>query len=299
MSLTPGQETARSTVPCQNCGTEASVGAKFCATCGAGLTRACPTCGSPFKPGLKFCEGCGAPLGVSPAAPPVPLAAVAPVCLRCGLPLKPGIKFCGSCGQPVGEAVQRAASAPQQPQRAEIPAPRARAPAAKPTPAPRRSGSRLGGALRGCATALIIILVAVVALYFVFRSGIITQDALLNLAGLGPATVEVMNFRDDEIQASITPLHESKGEIEEDAPSVFALESFDFASYRAESPGKYRIDLQSQVSRTGLGICTLTVRGGDKYLFIVLRNGVMIDRLSAPSKTPTDLDVETSALCGQ
>jgi hypothetical protein len=116
---------------------------------------------------------------------------------------------------------------------------------------------------------------------------------------LGPATVEVMNFHDDEIQASITPLHESNGEIEEDAPSVFALESFDFTSYRAESPGKYRVDLQSQVSGTGLGTCTLTVRGGDKYLFIVLRNGVMIDRLSAPSKTPADLDVETSAFCGR
>ncbi len=163
MSLTPDQETARSTVTCQNCGTEASAGAKFCATCGAGLAWACSACGATLKPGLKFCEGCGAPLGVSPAAPPVPPAAVAPICSRCGTPLKPGIKFCGSCGQPVGEAVQWAAPMPSQPQAVEVALPRSRAPAlprreARPTPAPapQRSGSRLGRAARGCGLVIIV-----------------------------------------------------------------------------------------------------------------------------------------------
>ncbi len=75
---------------CQQCGTPASPGAKYCESCGALLPGAepqpplnmqsegeqgsrpdlCVQCGTPASPGAKFCERCGTPLpGSTPAAP--------------------------------------------------------------------------------------------------------------------------------------------------------------------------------------------------------------------------------------
>lgn len=293
---------------CLRCGDPFKPGVKFCEGCGTPVgvsvapppppvptAPACPVCGSPLKPGLKFCESCGAPVEAAPAAPP-PTAA-APVCARCGLPLKPGIRFCGSCGQPVGEAVQWAAPAPVPSQAAEVAAPRGRTRAAKPTPAPRRSGSRLGGALRGCATVLIIILVALVALYFAFRSGILTEAKLLGLVGLGPGTIEVINLRDDAIQASITPLSESDDTTEESPESTLDLKEFEFGSFGAPRPGKYRVEIEPNGKSAATGVCTLTVRSGDLYRFIALADGVMVNRANSPSTKGEDLVLETSAFC--
>ncbi|HUY23699.1 MAG TPA: adenylate/guanylate cyclase domain-containing protein [Candidatus Saccharimonadales bacterium] len=47
---------------CSSCGTEAIPGSKFCARCGARLTRGCPACGFAIDPADTFCRECGAPL---------------------------------------------------------------------------------------------------------------------------------------------------------------------------------------------------------------------------------------------
>ncbi|MGC1405947.1 MAG: zinc-ribbon domain-containing protein, partial [Candidatus Dormiibacterota bacterium] len=47
---------------CSSCGTAAIPGSKFCARCGARLTRACPACGFAIDPADTFCRECGAPL---------------------------------------------------------------------------------------------------------------------------------------------------------------------------------------------------------------------------------------------
>src|SRR5579859_4682737 len=49
-------------VVCSSCGTENSVGRKFCGRCGSALTQACPSCGVANEPGMRFCGECGAPL---------------------------------------------------------------------------------------------------------------------------------------------------------------------------------------------------------------------------------------------
>ena len=111
MGQTPDQGIIRNTVPCPILSHGNVAGAKFCATCGAGLVPACPACGSPLKPGIKFCGSCGQPVSLPPpppaeppsppGGPPATPAAVA-ICLRCGYPFKPGVKFCEGCGTPVG-----------------------------------------------------------------------------------------------------------------------------------------------------------------------------------------------------
>src|SRR5208282_5137189 len=54
---------------CAKCGTDNSAGKRFCAECGAGLSRGCPHCGAESAPAAKFCSECGAPLStpISPA----------------------------------------------------------------------------------------------------------------------------------------------------------------------------------------------------------------------------------------
>ncbi len=44
---------------CPNCGTENPERARFCMSCGAGLSPSCPNCGAENPPGAKFCIECG------------------------------------------------------------------------------------------------------------------------------------------------------------------------------------------------------------------------------------------------
>ncbi len=58
---------------CPNCGTHNPERAKFCMSCGAGLSPACPACGTENPAGAKFCVECGTALAGgarTPAAPP-------------------------------------------------------------------------------------------------------------------------------------------------------------------------------------------------------------------------------------
>jgi class 3 adenylate cyclase/tetratricopeptide (TPR) repeat protein len=53
-------------VICLNCGTENTVGAKFCSECATRLAVACPTCGTVNGATAKFCSECATPLSGSP-----------------------------------------------------------------------------------------------------------------------------------------------------------------------------------------------------------------------------------------
>lgn len=63
-----------STLTCSTCGTGNALGARFCARCGAALTRmpagACDRCGAVLPPEGRFCESCGAPVGSVPGRRP-------------------------------------------------------------------------------------------------------------------------------------------------------------------------------------------------------------------------------------
>jgi class 3 adenylate cyclase len=60
---------------CAACGTENPANARFCMSCGAGLSAKCPSCGAENPPGAKFCIECGNALTGAPAsATPPPTA---------------------------------------------------------------------------------------------------------------------------------------------------------------------------------------------------------------------------------
>ena len=144
---------------------------------------------------------------------------------------------------------------------------------------------------------IIVILVALVGLYFAFRSGIITQAKLFKLVGLGPGTITVMNFRDDAIQTTVTPIKSSQDGEGEPVGRVYDLDAYEITALHTRDAGKYRVDIQIRNTGEMQGSCVLNVRGGDEYRFVSLPNGILLLRDNSPSNDPKDLFPETSAFC--
>lgn len=60
----PAASGATPSLRCSRCGAHPEPGAKFCTTCGAGLSTApgCQSCRAPVEPGSRFCTACGTPV---------------------------------------------------------------------------------------------------------------------------------------------------------------------------------------------------------------------------------------------
>jgi len=231
----------------------------------------CPHCGVAISPNARFCGSCGKHIPVERNCP------------RCGTRISPTAKFCGTCGQTIEFSPQPPAAA----QPAWIPPPVPGSGRAKP-----RKGFLILG---GCAGVIMLCLIGAVGFYFAFRSGVITQKQLLNLIGLGPGTITVMNFRDDAIQAVIKPIKPS--EEREPVGKAYNLDAYEIITQETNEAGKYRVDIRITKTGEAQGSCALNVRGGDEYRFVSLPNGILVTRKNSPSSDPKDLFPETSAFC--
>ena len=243
-------------------------------------TRSCEHCGAVVSADAKFCRECGKTISGERACP------------HCGAALSPTAQFCRECGKPV-------ALVPSQPPATRVAAPPAQVPrAAKQpaTPTPRRSGSK-GGVLivGGCVALVMLCLIGAVGVFFAIRSGTISQKTLLNLTGLGPGTITVMNFRDDAIQTTVAPIKPSQNS--EPVGRIYNLDAYGITTLQTIDAGKYRVDIQIRKTGEMQGSCALNVRGGDAYRFVSLPNGILLVRENSPSSDPNDLFPETSAFC--
>ena len=149
--------------------------------------------------------------------------------------------------------------------------------------------------LAGCLVLILGGCAAGVGGYLAYQGGMLTPDMLLGLVGLGPAAIEVDNFRDDRVYVSIIQL---------DAPvnstplgASLDLNAFDIRTYRVGQPGQYQIDFGSSSGAADLGSCSLNVRSGDQYQFVTLPERIVINRIDNPVSVGTDLIVSTSSLC--
>jgi hypothetical protein len=149
--------------------------------------------------------------------------------------------------------------------------------------------------LAGCLVLILGGCAAGVGGYLAYQGGMLTPDMVLGLVGLGPAAIEVDNFRDDSVYVSIIQL---------DAPvdstplgATLDLNAFDIRTYRVGQPGRFQIDFGTTSGAADLGSCTLGVGSGDQYQFVTLPERIVINRVDDPVSVGTDLIVSTSSLC--
>ena len=164
-------------------------------------------------------------------------------------------------------------------------------------PAPltaKKSGGGCGCFLWGCLAVVVLVLIAGGGVYLGFQNGMITRATVLNLVGLGPGDIEADNFRDDAIQVKIQQIATSQDSTP--LPSVLSLNAFDIKSYRAQNPGKYRVDFALKKGGN-LGTCTLNIKSGDRYQFVALPDGILVHRVNNPSSVGRDLNIATSSFC--
>lgn len=155
-----------------------------------------------------------------------------------------------------------------------------------------------GGCGRTLLIGCLVLIVACVVLggggYLAVASGMISQRTLLQLAGLGPATLSVNNFRDESVFVQIR-------RIATDQDSSFSnsmeLNAFDVKQITLGDGGLYRVTFALASSRAALGECTLRARGGDEYQFVTLPERIVVNRVNSPGSVGRDLLVATSALC--
>jgi hypothetical protein len=226
----------------------------------------CQQCGAANAQGDAFCSRCGAALTAS---------APAAACARCGTPALPGQGFCQRCGAPLSAS--------------------AASPAVGGQPVVvrrRRSVTRM--LFMGCLWMILISVALAVAAVVAYRNGVITKAMLLDVAGLGPAYIEIDNFRDDAIQVSIVGLAGSKDS--KPAPTVVTITPFNVSTYRAAGRGRYRVDFRVANAGT-LGTCALAAGSGDQYQFVALPDHLVVNRVNRPPSVGSDLVVPTSRLC--
>ena len=172
------------------------------------------------------------------------------------------------------------------------------APAASPYPvSPAKSGGGGCGRTLGCGCLVLLVLLVACAggAYFAVRSGALTTATFLNLAGLGPARIEVDNFREDAISVNFLQTDAAKDSTP--IQGSIQLNAFDVKTFHTPNAAKFRIDFATTAGRTSAGSCNLTVRSGDVFQFVALPDKILINRVNSPPQTGTDLVVQSSSLC--
>lgn len=166
---------------------------------------------------------------------------------------------------------------------------------ASPVAAPRKRRRAGAWVLMGCLGLLLAGCGAGVGGYLAYDAGLLTPQMLLGLVGLGPADIEVDNFREDGVYVSVVQLDAPSDSLPQE--SSLELNPFDVRTARLQHPGRYQIDFGTSSDAADLGSCTLSARSGELYQFVTLPDMVVINRVKDPVTVGSDLIVATSTLC--
>ncbi len=158
-----------------------------------------------------------------------------------------------------------------------------------------RGGNCGGCGVKGCLVSIALLLVAGIGGFVALQSGALTLTTALNWVGLGPANIEVDNFRDERIAVTILQIETPR----DAAPAQisFDLKPFDIRTWVAENPGRYRVTFRIAPNHAPLGECTLTLKSGDEYQFVTLPDRLVVNRVNNPVAVGSDLIVASSRLC--
>ncbi len=171
---------------------------------------------------------------------------------------------------------------------------RAASQSAPATPAAAKSSGGCGRTLLiGC---LILVLGCALiggGVFFGVQSGTLTMATLLNLAGMGPAKININNFRDDALQVKIVQVNLKPDETP--LQTTLELNAFDVRNFTASQPGQFRVTFAAGGGE--VGACVVTLKSGDEYQFVTLPERIVVNRANNPPSRGSDLVVETSTLC--
>jgi len=178
--------------------------------------------------------------------------------------------------------------------------PQADAPAAP----PKRGRGCWPWLIGGCLLLIVGCVVLAGGGFIAYQRGVITQNTVLNLVGMGPADMEFDNFRDEPLQLTIVSLDVTPSpsaepgsfDINANASSL-EVDSLAIYNWHVPQPGHYRVDFSLTSGGDELGTCTLNLKSGDQYQFVALPERIVVNRANRPSDQGPDFVVETSSLC--
>lgn len=151
----------------------------------------------------------------------------------------------------------------------------------------------------GCVGIVVLLLLIVGGGYYAYTQELITLDMFLqpalNLVGMGPAELEVDNFREDTVHVRVYALGEADSLMGYDLN--YEINPYDVRVIVIPYAGNFHLDFGTSVDGTDLGTCQMTIKSGDKYQFVPLQDQIIINDLTNPVESGADLVVSSSELC--
>lgn len=159
-----------------------------------------------------------------------------------------------------------------------------------------------GCLLRGCLVLVVLVIAMSVGGYFAIQNGLITPNMVLNLIGIGPATVQIDNFRDDKVTVELLQTGSdviNVGAQPSETPEPFEITkeigALDITSLDVPEAGRYRLTITA--AGKAVATCTMPVKSGDRIQIVLLPKTSLITRNDDTPSTGSELVLGQSSLC--
>lgn len=131
--------------------------------------------------------------------------------------------------------------------------------------------------------------------YYLYTSGTLSVNNILDLLNLGPSEIQVVNLSDGDIEVTLLSYDEESGEYSHAQSTT--LMPFDIKTLRSISSGDYQIDVESYNDLPPGQICNIHIKGSSFYSIAVLPEGIVIAQEGKRVSSSDDVNMETSPLC--
>ena len=131
--------------------------------------------------------------------------------------------------------------------------------------------------------------------YYLFSSGRITLNDILNLVNLGPGEIQLVNLSDGRVEVELRWVDDEDGDTyHQDSAS---LEPYDMAAFRSVSSGHYELIINVPNGRPRGDTCYLNVRGGSSYHVAVVPDGIVIVLEGDRVTEVEEVNMATTEMC--
>jgi hypothetical protein len=131
--------------------------------------------------------------------------------------------------------------------------------------------------------------------YYLYSSGRLSVNNILNLVNLGPSEIQVVNLSDGDIEVTLLSIDKESGESSHIQSKT--LMPFDIKTLRSISSGDYTIDVETYSNQPQGQICNIHIKGSSLYSIAVLPEGIIIAQDGKKVSSIDDVNMKTSTLC--